>query len=84
MIVVAENERKAKVKGLKQILEWNTHHKDYVGDIEKIISIDALLASQNLFIYLEEKPAVKPFNFTCKYIPLGKKEKRKGRVLSVS
>ena len=71
VFVVAETDSKAKVKALKQILDWKSFHKDYQFEIDKIISIQNLVNTQDHFIHLVPSPEPIPFEFTCKYTPIG-------------
>lgn len=70
VFVVAENDSKAKVKALKQILDWESYHRDYQFEIEKIFSLDNILSPQNIFIHFQANPINIPFKFTCKYLSL--------------
>ena len=70
VFVVAENDSKAKIKALRQILDWESYHRDYQFEIEKIVSLDTLLLQQNVFIHLQSNPIDIPFKFTCKYLSL--------------
>ena len=73
VVVVAPNESKAKVRALKAILDWKSHHKDYMYEVENIFCLDAAAAEKKLFIHLEKTDSPRPFIFTCGYKPLGKK-----------
>lgn len=72
VFVVAPNESKAKVRALKQILDWESHHRDYQFELENILDLSQTAEEKNLFIHLEEKDNEKQFEFTCKYVPIGK------------
>ncbi len=72
VFVVAKDASKAKVKALKQILEWQSYHRDYQFDVEKIINVDSILADKNTYIHLSLNEQSIPFEFTCKFVPLGK------------
>ncbi len=71
VLVVAPNESKAKVRALKQILDWQSHHRDYQFELENILSISELISTKNLHIHLEPTDTPKEFEFTCKYLPIG-------------
>lgn len=73
VFVVAPTESKAKVKALKTILDWQSHHEDYTYDVEQTVNISALAAEKSLYIHLEPAENPAPFTFSCKYRPLGKK-----------
>ena len=72
VFVVAPNESKAKVKALKQILDWESHHKDYLFEAENILDISKTISAKNLYIHLEPTDIEQKFEFTCKYLPIGK------------
>lgn len=74
IFVVAETPSKAKVKALKQILHWQSFHRDYQFDIDDIISVDSALSDQNFYIHLIPTEESRPFEFTCRYMPVGAKE----------
>ncbi len=71
VLVVAPNESKAKVRALKQILDWESHHRDYQFELENILSVSELISTKNLHIHLELTDIPKEFEFTCKYLPIG-------------
>ncbi len=71
VFVVAENESKAKVRALRQILGWQSHHRDYLFEAEKIIEISRLISANDLHIHLEPSETEEEFEFICKYIPIG-------------
>ncbi len=72
VFVVAPTESKAKVKALKQILDWESFHRDYQYEVENILNLGSIAASHGLYIHLEPSNTPKPFEFTCKYVPIGK------------
>jgi len=73
VFVVAPNESKAKVKALKQILDWESHHRDYQFELENILDISNLMKENKVYINLEPTDVAKEFKFTCKYTPIGRK-----------
>lgn len=72
VLVVAPTESKAKVRALKQILDWQSHHKDYQFEIEHLLALDQVAHEKNLYIHLEPTDNPVPFEFTAKYVPIGK------------
>lgn len=72
VFVVAPNESKAKVRALKQILDWKGHHKDELFEVEKIFSIEEAAREKGLYIHLEKTGSPKPFKFSYGYKPIGK------------
>lgn len=72
VFVVAETPSKAKVKALKQILDWQSHHRDYQYEVDDCIAIDDVTSGRKFYIHLEPATKTIPFEFTCKYVPIGK------------
>jgi hypothetical protein len=72
VFVVAENESKAKVKALKQILNWESHHRDYLHEVESVVNVSETIANSKFYLVLEPVDNEMKFNFTCKYVPIGK------------
>jgi hypothetical protein len=70
VFVVAPTESKAKVKALKQILDWEAHHRDYQFELDDILEVTNLAKKDNLYIHLEPTEEAKEFEFTCKFTPL--------------
>lgn len=70
VFVIAKNESKAKVKALRQILNWESHHKDYLYEVENCCCVNNVTENKELYIHLEKTDKPKEFEFTCKYTPL--------------
>ncbi len=75
IFVVASNEFEAKQKALKQVTEWESPHRDYLYELDTILNINSLLKESGYYLHLTKERAPKPFEFTCSYNPIGKKEK---------
>lgn len=73
VFVVAPTESKAKVRALKQILDWKSHHKDYIQDVEKLTCLSEIALAKGLYIHLEKTDTPTPFTFKYGYNPLTKK-----------
>jgi hypothetical protein len=73
VFVVAPTESKAKVRALRMILDWKSHHKDYMFDVENISCLNGIAAEKSLYIHLEPAEAPVPFVFDYGYHPIGKK-----------
>ena len=69
IFVVAENEQEAKSRALKHITEWESPHKDYLFDVDKILDVSNLLNNR---IQLTPCSEEDNFEFICKYVPIGK------------
>lgn len=72
VFIVAENESKAKVKALKQILDWESYHKDCQFEIDQLLSLNEITESPNHFIHLVPNQKEIAFDFTAKYVSIGK------------
>jgi hypothetical protein len=72
VFVVALNPSKAKVKALKQILDWESHHRDYQYEVEDCFVIEQISYGKKLFIHLELADKIIPFEFICKYVSMEK------------
>jgi hypothetical protein len=72
IFVIAPTESKAKVKALKTVPDWKSGHKDFMFEIENMICLDSVVKDKGLHIHLEKTAHSKPFEFICKYQPIGK------------
>lgn len=70
MFIISSRETKAKVLALKQVLNWQGRHKDYVHEVEKASCVNDLVQKDSLYIHLEKTDNPTPFSFVCKYTPL--------------
>jgi hypothetical protein len=73
VFVVALNESKAKVRALKTILDWESHHRDYLYEVEQILCLNDAAQVKGLHIHLLPSGNPKPFAFTCRYRTIGEK-----------
>lgn len=73
IFVVANNELEAKQKALKQIENWESPHRDYLYQVDHFLNLNTLLETGDHYLHLTENSKPKPFEFTCCYIPIGKK-----------
>lgn len=69
IFVVAENEQEAKSRGLKHITEWESPHRDYLFDVDKILDVSTFLNNRVQLTPCTEEDT---FEFICKYVPIGK------------
>ena len=70
VFIVALNESQAKVKALKQIVDWKFSHKDCVFEVEDIFCIQDVALEKKLHIHLQPTERPCSFEFTCKYIKI--------------
>jgi len=68
IFVVAPTESKAKVRALKTILHWKSHHKDNLFGVENITRVDKLNL-QGWRIHLEKTDNPIPFVFKFGFNP---------------
>lgn len=71
LFVVATNEVEAKQKAVQQISEWESPHRDYLHQVDSVLNLHALLAHENHYVHLKKNMRIKPFEFTCRYTPIG-------------
>jgi len=71
VFVVAADEKQALQKAVQQIKEWQSPHRDYLYQVDSILDLNALLASEKIYVHLATSDA-KPFEFTCHYTPIGR------------
>lgn len=74
VFIVAPTESKAKVKALKTILDWKSHHKDYMFDVEHITCLDESARGKGYYVHLEPTDNPVPFTFKFGYNPIFKKK----------
>lgn len=67
VFVVAPTESKAKVKALKQILDWKGHHEDYKYDVEHCFCVNSVVADQSYYLHLEKIDDDTLFEFSTTY-----------------
>ena len=72
IFVVAPTDSKAKVRALKTVQHWQSPHRDYQYEIEKAVCLNDTVASSGYHIDLQSSEVEKPFNFTCRYVPIAK------------
>jgi hypothetical protein len=70
LFVVAHTPSKAKVKALRQILDWKSHHEDSTYEVEKCFCLNSVVKGKDLYIHLEKNDHARSFQFTCKFMPL--------------
>jgi hypothetical protein len=70
VFIVAKSELAAKEKAKNQIVDWQSPHRDYQFDIDKIIEVEDF-SGGNYYIHLTKTENNKPFQFICKYEPIG-------------
>jgi hypothetical protein len=71
VFVVASNPSEARTKAMKQIIHWESAHRDHQFDIDDVIDIAEVSSTKNIYIHLEPADKVQEFEFTCEYIQIG-------------
>ena len=69
IFVVAPNASKAKVRALKTILDWKSHHKDEQYEVETLACVNDIVGGGKWFIHLEKSDNVVPFTFKFGFNP---------------
>ncbi len=72
LLAVEMTSRDAVQKSLRGLKEWLQPHKDTILDVEKVISLSELMATEGLFIHLKKSDVNKGLSFTVRYIKLNK------------
>lgn len=72
VFVIAPNEVQAKHRAVQQIVQWESPHRDYLHQVDTLLDINNLLATDNYYLHIEEAFNPEPFEFTCRYTPIGK------------
>ncbi len=72
VFVVAKDEQDAKQKAVQQVKDWESPHKDYLHEVDGFVDLDELIKKQYKgYIHLKKETGTKPFEFICKYTPIG-------------
>lgn len=72
IFIVAPDEHQAKQKAVQQISKWDSPHRDYLREVDTVLDLSSLLTRQNSYLHLIESKDKRPFEFTCRYTPIGK------------
>lgn len=72
VFVVAPNEMQAKRQAVQQVAQWETAHRDNLYQMDTLLNLNQLLASNHYYLHLEKASAPRPFEFTCRYTPIGR------------
>lgn len=72
VFVVASDEAEAKRRAVQQIAQWESPHRDYLHQVDTLLDLNQLLAANNYYLHLEKESNTQPFEFTCRYTPIGK------------
>jgi hypothetical protein len=72
VFVVAPTASKAKVRALKQILHWESYHRDYQYEVDEVIDLTNFATENGKYIHLGPTDTTKEFTFKCKYTPIGR------------
>lgn len=72
LFVVATDPKEARQKALKYVREWRSPHKDFMYEVDSVLDLNRAIEEQKHYIHLKETNEETPFEFTCRYIPIGK------------
>ncbi len=70
VLIVAEDAAAAKAKALSLIQDWSLPHKDRLFEVDKAVDLSAMLQREGYAIRLSKAAAIRPFAFTCNYVPI--------------
>jgi len=71
VFVAAKTENEAKFKAKTAISHWNVPHKDNLYAMDDCVNVTDLLLKKGLSIHLNATDSPTPFEFICKYLPIG-------------
>lgn len=74
VFIVAQDKQTAKLKAKAHIQHWEVPHTDSNFEVENIISVEEYLEKSEYDLVLTKTSDPKPFTFTCKYTPIGRRE----------
>lgn len=60
-----------KLKAKATISNWSVPHKNNFYAVDDFVNITDFLIKKGLTIHLKHTNVKTPFNFSCKYIPVG-------------
>lgn len=72
VLLVAPSAKSAIGKALAQIRTWSLPHKDNVFEVEKAVDVTTMMAQYGVSLTLTKATTLKPFQFECDYVPIGK------------
>lgn len=72
VFVVASDAHEAKQKAVQQVSQWDSPHRDYLHEVDTVFELNNILANKNYYVHLVPTKEETPFNFTCRYTPIGK------------
>ena len=72
VLVVDTDEIEAKKKAVEQVASWTSPHRDYLHQVDTVLSLQGLTEKEGYYIHLEPTEHPVPFKFTCAYQPIGK------------
>ena len=70
VLIVAQDAAAAKAKALTLVQDWSLPHKDRLFEVDKAVDLSATLRQRGYSIHLERATELKPFVFTCNYVPI--------------
>ena len=72
MLIVEKDAGAAKAKALRSVAAWRQPHRDKLFEVETTIDIGASAARAGCALRLTKSKTDRPFQFTCKYVPIGR------------
>lgn len=70
VLLVASDTKAATARALVEINRWALPHKDNVFEVEKAVDVTALMSRYGCVLTLTKASLVKPFRFTCDFVPI--------------
>ena len=72
VLIVEKDATAAKAKALRSVAAWRQPHRDKLFEVETTIDIGASAVRAGCALRLTETEIERPFQFTCKYVPIGR------------
>lgn len=71
VLIVEKDASAAKTKALRSVSAWPQPHRDKLFQVETTVDIGSSTARAGCFLRLTASSAERPFQFACKYVPIG-------------
>ena len=77
LLIVAADASLAKAKALRSVAGWAQPHRDKLFEVETAIDVGASAGRRGQFVRLTKANAVRPFEFLCRFTPIGTAAKKR-------
>ena len=70
VLIVAQDAAAAKAKAVALVQGWSLPHKDRLFEVDKAVDLSNSLRQHGYSVCLNKTNELKPFIFTCNYVPI--------------